>query len=117
MSYLRIFLSAIFLITVSIAPAQNRCGTSSLEFRDLLSNFPSSKLPHKPLLRLSSTGNELIIPVVVHVLYNNAAQNVSDEQIKSQIDVLNEDFSGTNGTSAEVPDSWKGLVTDSKIRF
>lgn len=36
------------------------------------------------------------IPVVVNVLYNTAAQNVSLTQIQSQIDVLNEDFSATN---------------------
>jgi len=32
------------------------------------------------------------IPVVVHVVYKTAAQNISDAQIKSQIDVLNADF-------------------------
>jgi hypothetical protein len=34
----------------------------------------------------------VIIPVVVHVVYNTAAQNISDAQIQSQIDVLNADF-------------------------
>src|SRR5256885_10664478 len=33
----------------------------------------------------------IIIPVVVHVVYANATQNISDVQVKSQIDVLNED--------------------------
>jgi hypothetical protein len=36
------------------------------------------------------------IPVVVNVLYRTAAQNISQAQIQSQIDVLNEDFSATN---------------------
>jgi hypothetical protein len=36
------------------------------------------------------------IPVVVNVLYRTAAQNISEAQIQSQIDVLNEDFSATN---------------------
>src|SRR5262245_52022918 len=31
------------------------------------------------------------IPVVVHVVWNTAAQNISDAQIQSQITVLNED--------------------------
>lgn len=41
-----------------------------------------------------------IIPVVVHVIHNGGVENISDEQIQSQIDVLNEDFrkmAGTNG--------------------
>ena len=36
------------------------------------------------------------IPVVVNVLYRTTAQNISQAQIQSQIDVLNEDFAGTN---------------------
>ncbi len=36
------------------------------------------------------------IPVVVNVLYRTTAQNISQAQIQSQIDVLNEDFSATN---------------------
>ncbi|MBF9142577.1 M43 family zinc metalloprotease [Hymenobacter properus] len=36
------------------------------------------------------------IPVVVHVVYNTAAENIKDEQIQSQIDVLNEDFQKNN---------------------
>jgi Pregnancy-associated plasma protein-A len=36
------------------------------------------------------------IPVVFNVLYRTAAQNVSLAQLQSQIDVLNEDFAGTN---------------------
>jgi hypothetical protein len=36
------------------------------------------------------------IPVVVNVLYRTSAQNISQAQIQSQIDVLNEDFSATN---------------------
>ena len=32
------------------------------------------------------------IPVVVHVVWNTTVQNISDAQINSQIDVLNEDF-------------------------
>jgi Pregnancy-associated plasma protein-A len=36
------------------------------------------------------------IPVVVNVLYRTTAENISAAQIQSQIDVLNEDYAGTN---------------------
>jgi hypothetical protein len=36
------------------------------------------------------------IPVVFNVLYRTAAQNVSQAQLQSQIDVLNEDFAAAN---------------------
>lgn len=36
------------------------------------------------------------IPVIVNVIYNTNAQNISDDQINSQIEVLNRDFRATN---------------------
>jgi hypothetical protein len=45
--------------------------------------------------RLLANGN-LEIPVVVNVLYRTTAQNISQSQIQSQIDVLNEDYAATN---------------------
>mgnify|MGYP006253024745 CR=1 FL=1 len=38
----------------------------------------------------------ITIPVVVHVIYSNSNENISDAQIQSQIDVLNQDFRRTN---------------------
>lgn len=49
-----------------------------------------------------STNNVLQIPVVVHVLHNGepigTAPNISDAQVQSQIQVLNEDFRRMAGT-------------------
>jgi len=39
---------------------------------------------------------KLFIPVVVHVIWNTPDQNISDEQIQSQIDVLNHDYGRRN---------------------
>lgn len=66
---------------------------------------------------LRSTTAEMVIPVVVHVLYNNAQENISDAQIQSQIDVLNEDFNLQNRDASGIPsifDERKGVVG---IRF
>jgi hypothetical protein len=57
------------------------------------------------------------IKVVVNVIYNTNAQNVSQGQIASQIKVLNRDFSATNPDRSKVPGPWAGLVTDSRLRF
>ena len=57
------------------------------------------------------------VDVVVNVVYRTEAQNVSDAQVKSQIDVLNRDFAATNTDKGKVPAVWKGLVTDSRLRF
>jgi len=45
--------------------------------------------------------NLKIIPVVVHVIHDGGTNNISDAQVQSQIDILNEDFrkkAGTNGS-------------------
>ena len=57
------------------------------------------------------------IPVVVHVVWNTAAQNVSLAQIQSQIAVLNADFRRANADAASVPASFAGVAADARIEF
>src|SRR5215216_2741955 len=57
------------------------------------------------------------VPVVVHVVYKTPRQNVSDAQIKTQIDVLNEDFRKMNGDASQVPAVFQPLHADSNIQF
>ena len=57
------------------------------------------------------------IPVVVHVLYSATAENISDAQIQSQIDVLNEDFHKLNTDASKVPAAFASLAADPGIQF
>ncbi|WP_317204080.1 M43 family zinc metalloprotease [Janthinobacterium sp.] len=57
------------------------------------------------------------IPVVVHVIWNAAAQNISDAQIKSQIDVLNRDFRRTNPDVGGTPAPFLPLTADTRVEF
>lgn len=58
------------------------------------------------------------IPVHVNVLYNTAVQNISNAQIQSQIDVLNEDFSATNLDYSLIPSYFSGVASgDVTIKF
>jgi hypothetical protein len=59
----------------------------------------------------------ITIPVVVHVVYRTALENISDAQIKSQIDALNRDFGLTNADRNNIPSVWAGLAVDTRIRF
>ncbi|AXG69081.1 pregnancy-associated plasma protein-A [Kordia sp. SMS9] len=61
----------------------------------------------------SISGNVITIPVVVHVVYRTSQENISDAQIQSQIDVLNEDFRRTN---ADADNRWSQAV-DTEIQF
>ena len=53
------------------------------------------------------------IPVVVNVVYKTSAQNISDAQIQSQLDVLNADFRRTN---ADADNTWS-QAADTEIEF
>lgn len=61
--------------------------------------------------------NEITIPVVVNVLYQNDEENISLEQIQSQIDVLNEDYNAVNSDYKSVPDLFSKVKADMGIRF
>ncbi len=59
----------------------------------------------------------ITIPVVVHVVYHTNSQNISDEQVKSQIEVLNEDYRRQNVDTVETPAIYKPLGADCNIEF
>lgn len=59
----------------------------------------------------------ITIPVVVHVVWNTTAENISDNQIFSQINVLNEDFRKMNADVSQVPTIFQGVVADAEIEF
>jgi hypothetical protein len=57
------------------------------------------------------------IPVVVNVLYRTTAQNISNAQIQSQIDVLNKDFNALNSDYNSVPALFAGVKANVGITF
>jgi len=59
----------------------------------------------------------ITIPVVVHVVHRTDEENISDAQVKSQIDALNRDYRAKNSDLRGVPATWKSLAIDSKIQF
>ena len=75
------------------------------QFTRLAKNAPSMR-----------TG-QVHIPVVVHVVYNTAKQNVSIDQIDKQIRVLNENFNAQNPDLTTLQPVWKELVGNPNIRF
>jgi hypothetical protein len=66
---------------------------------------------------VTTMGTVYRIPVVVHVVYNTTAQNITDAQIQSQIDVLNEDFRRVNADKINTPSAFSSLGADVEIEF
>ncbi len=57
------------------------------------------------------------IPVVFHIIHQNGSENISDEQVRSAIQVFNEEFSKTNAAAANITPFFKDRAADCKIEF
>ncbi len=106
--------------------AQKRCGTTDY-LRLLENNHPEIMdekitlekdiqkwIKDNPKYKLKSI---ITIPVVVHVVYNSPQQNISDQQIQSQITVLNNDYRRTNIDAMMTPSVWASVAADCEIEF
>ena len=102
------------------------CGTME-EHRELLNGVPEYAAArtavetlawaHRRGFRRAARRGMTRIPTVVHVVWNTAAQNISDAQIQSQVTVLNQDFRRTNPDVAQVPPVWANVVGDARVEF
>ncbi|MGH1386434.1 GEVED domain-containing protein [Kordia sp.] len=77
-----------------------------------IEEFTAQKVKEMSIAK-SIDGDIITIPIVVHVLYRNSTENISDAQIQSQIDVLNEDFRRTN---SDADNTWS-QAADTQIQF
>jgi hypothetical protein len=107
-------------------PLRRRCGTMAVHSRllELDPNFRARQLDieHLTARRMAAgmmhkAAGPTIIPVVVHVVYNSATENISTSQVKSQIARLNKDYRAKNTDRTKTPQVWRGLVTDARIQF
>ena len=57
------------------------------------------------------------IPVVFHIMYQNAAQNISQDRIVDQLATLNKDFGRTNSDTTNTPLSFRSISANTNIRF
>lgn len=99
-----------------------KCGT--VEYNDMLmQKYPEFKANLEAYERnmknyqVDADQPVVTIPVVVHIVWNQPDQNISDAQVLSQIAVLNNDFRKLNGDTTEIPDAWKGIAADCQLQF
>ncbi len=104
------------------AQAQRNCGTMQ-HYEHQIKKNPNYRLSLENNRidynnnRYARTSAVVTIPVVVHVLYNTSSQNISDQQIASQIDVLNQDYRKKNTDISKVPTVFSSIAADIEIEF
>jgi hypothetical protein len=67
--------------------------------------------------RTAPRTNLIRVPVVVHILYSNATENINDDQVKSQIGSLNMDYQNKNLDLNKVPATFRPHVGNPLIEF
>ena len=114
---MKIFLTIVSLTIVFYTSAQ-RCGTPEyLHNHAVNKNITQRTATEKAGNRDTLKDEVIIIPVVVHVLYNTSEQNISDAQILSQINSLNQDYRRQNADASNTPEPFKKVAADVRIQF
>jgi PKD repeat protein len=107
-------LSLLFLTASIVGFGQHNgvCGFDEHQ-KALFNEHPGSKEAfHEHMIRLNNgefaameRSASITVPVVVHVLHDGGASNISYDQILSAIDMINEDFQLLNADSVDVRNS------------
>jgi hypothetical protein len=123
----KIFLLLVLVVSLtSLLRAQLRCGNEEYqnflrsqdpqydvkmqqrkwEIQEYLKNNPTPQ-PH----------SIITIPVVFHVVWKTAAQNLSDACLQSQIATLNKDFRKLNTDLSSAPSQFQAIAADAGFEF
>jgi hypothetical protein len=120
----------LFTLGLSVAQTNNKCATMPVyeahsQNPVAKANFVNAEIAAKNWLanpvnktKASQKTNSVItIPVVVHVVYKNAIQNIPDSQIVRQIQILNECFSLTNPNFTQTRAIFDSIGADTELQF
>lgn len=122
--------------SLSIFSQENVCGSYQGYLQDDMQKYPSyyktiekqnadmeqaylKALKSIPLVaNKDGDGPEKIIPVVVHIIHDMGAENVSDETVRQAIDVLNKNINGQSANFlAKTPDVFAALRGQADVQF
>lgn len=122
-----IILAVLYVIP---ALAQRKCGTEEA-MQQLIASHPAlQKVRERKEMRLQemtrtvkqsrafmrTTYPVVTIPVVVHIVLRNPDQ-VTDEQVQSQIDALNRDYAANGSDISGLPAAWAERLGQANIQF
>ncbi len=106
------------LLTTTALSAQRNCGSMEVleeQIRQDPTRLDRMQEIERFTAKFDGSAEKAVvtIPVVVHVVYRTAAENISTAQIQSQLDVLNADFRRLN---SDADGTWS-QAADSEIEF
>ncbi len=120
------FLVFIILPHNSYAQLHRNCGTMShLRYQEVKHPFLKKRIEAQNIAiakwnksRSKASDDTIIhIPIVFHIIWTTAIQNISAAQIFSQLFVLNQDFRHNNADSINTPSQFQALMADVGVEF
>ncbi|MBL7951715.1 MAG: zinc-dependent metalloprotease [Flavobacteriales bacterium] len=112
--------SALLLALVASAQVHDHrtCGAHTFTERYLeLQGLAPDVLHALPAVASVARGGTYTIPVVVHVVYNNTAENIATSTINALIAELNQDYSATNSDIGSVRSQFTNSVGNVGFQF
>ncbi|MEJ6734438.1 MAG: M43 family zinc metalloprotease, partial [Flavobacteriales bacterium] len=125
---LNLILTSVLTFLIVITQAQQRsCATMDV-YQSQIENNSNFLIKQQNLEQMTEYYNNMLplmnnseevytIPVVIHVLYKTSSENISDEQVYSQMTSLNDDFRALNNDLSSLPSNFEPLVSDMQIEF
>ncbi len=113
----------------SVMAQVNRCSTNEHEAvlrakypdydqkRAAIENFTAKAVQKMDPAAKTATETIVTIPVVFHIVYKTAAQNIADARIYEQLEILNNDFGRLNADTTDTPVPFALVAADCGIKF
>ncbi len=127
---IRLGLLLVIIILANQLAAQQRCSTFEYQQAQLLKDpslqykqnaveaFTTNAIKNSQNTLARLDGNYVIrIPVVVHILYHDPTEDVSDSRVMEQINALNRDYRRLNADTVNTPSYFKSVAADCDIEF
>lgn len=126
---MKFYTLSLFIVLLSVSSSLSsyaqKCLTSDIR-KEKIANNPAIAEKMEDLnyftrewiaLNESRPREVITLPIVVHVLWFEEEENISDEQIMSQIQVLNDDFRKNNSNFSSTAVEFQNIAADVEIEF
>ncbi len=119
--FLTLFL---FSSIISFSQDELHCGTDVI-MKKIYATNPALKTKKETLdkqaalqsAKVTIPGSTYLIPVVFHILHVNGPENISDDQVRDGLRILNRDFGKRNPDTTDIIPVFKNLADSTKIQF
>lgn len=119
MKFTSLVLSTLMLGQMAFAQNAHKCASHEyLKLQDALNPGLEQQIKNLAQFQYKKTRATVVyIPVVFHVVYKNAAENLTDNYIDAQIDQLNMCYGRTNSDTTNMRSVFQPIVGKAKIQF